>query len=81
MQVAHTNENAMADALRFMALEGHGLAWLPRSLIARDVDEGALTLLGPEIPLEIRLYRSVRRTRPVVERVWSAARQLATQTM
>jgi len=81
VQVAHTNENAMADALRFMALEGHGLAWLPRSLIARDVDEGALTLLGPEIPLEIRLYRSVRRTRPVVERVWSAARQLAAQTM
>ncbi|MGJ4951712.1 LysR family transcriptional regulator [Bradyrhizobium sp. HKCCYLS20291] len=77
VQVAHTNENAMADALRFMALEGHGLAWLPRSLIARDLDEGALILLGPEIPLEIRLYRSLRRTRPVVERVWTAARQLS----
>ncbi|NPU15175.1 LysR family transcriptional regulator [Bradyrhizobium sp. 83002] len=81
VQVAHTNENAMADALRFMALEGHGLAWLPRSLIARDLDEGSLILLGPEIPLDIRLYRSVRRTRPIVERVWSAARQLAGETM
>ena len=28
--LAHTNENSMAEALKFMALEGHGVAWLPR---------------------------------------------------
>ena len=32
--LAHTNENSMAEALKFMALEGHGVAWLPRSLVA-----------------------------------------------
>lgn len=81
VQVAHTNENAMADALKFMALEGHGLAWLPRSLVARELDEASLVMVGPEIPLEIRLYRSARRTRPVVERVWGAARTLAGEIM
>jgi len=80
-QVAHTNENAMADALKFMAIEGYGLAWLPRSLIAQDLDEGSLVVVGPAIPLEVRLYRSARRTRPVVENVWKAARMLAAETM
>ena len=32
--VAHTNENSMAEAMKFMALEGHGIAWLPRGLSA-----------------------------------------------
>jgi len=81
VHVAHTNENAMAEALKFMALEGHGLAWLPRSLVARELEEASLVMVGPEIPLEIRLYRSARRTRPVVERVWGAARALAGETM
>jgi DNA-binding transcriptional LysR family regulator len=81
VHVAHTNENAMAEALKFMALEGHGLAWLPRSLVARELEEASLVIVGPEIPLEIRLYRSARRTRPVVEKVWNAARLLAPETM
>lgn len=81
VQVAHTNENAMADALKFMAIEGHGLAWLPRSLVARELEEAALVAVGPTIPLEIRLYRSARRTRPIVDKVWNAARALASETM
>jgi len=79
--VTHTNENAMAEGLKFMALEGYGLAWLPRSLVARELDEGTLTIVGPEIPLEVRLYRSARRTRPIVEKVWSAAQLAAPKTM
>jgi DNA-binding transcriptional LysR family regulator len=81
VHIAHTNVNAMAEALKFMALEGHGVAWLPRSLVARELEEAALVIVGPEIPLEIRLYRSARRTRPVVEKVWNAARLLAPETM
>ncbi|MGY3548676.1 DNA-binding transcriptional LysR family regulator [Bradyrhizobium sp. USDA 4472] len=79
--VTHTNENAMAEGLKFMALEGYGLAWLPRSLVARELDEGTLTIVGPEIPLEVRLYRSARRTRPIVEKVWSAAQAASPETM
>ncbi|MGY8661541.1 LysR family transcriptional regulator [Bradyrhizobium sp. UFLA05-109] len=81
VHVAHTNENAMADALKFMALEGHGLAWLPRSLVASELEEALLVTVGPEIPLEVRLYRSARRTRPIVDKVWNGARSLASETM
>jgi len=79
--VTHTNENAMAEGLKFMALEGYGLAWLPRSLVARELDEGSLVVVGPEIPLEVRLYRSARRTRPIVEKVWNAAQATSPKTM
>ena len=51
----HTNETAMADALKAMVLEGHGCAWLPRSLVAREIAEGRLVATGAELPLEIRL--------------------------
>jgi DNA-binding transcriptional LysR family regulator len=78
---APTNENAMAEALKFMVLEGFGLAWLPRSLVVRELDEGSMVLVGPEIPLEIRLYRNARRKRPVVEEVWNAARLLGPEAM
>jgi DNA-binding transcriptional LysR family regulator len=69
--VSHTN--AMAEALKAMASEGHGLAWVPRSLVIRELAEGRLIMAGPEVPLEIRLYRSCARTRPAVETVWAAA--------
>jgi DNA-binding transcriptional LysR family regulator len=73
----HTNENAMAEGLRAMALEGHGLAWLPRSLVARDLAEGRLVAIGEEIPLEIRLYRNTGHRRAAVAAVWQAAEAVA----
>lgn len=69
----HVNENAMAEALKFMALEGHGAAWLPRSLVRRELDEGRLIASGAETPLAIRLYRNAGHRRPAVEAVWNAA--------
>lgn len=71
--VAHTNENSMAEAMKFMALEGHGVAWLPRALIARDIAEGLLVVVAPEMPMEVRLYRNAERTRLLAEQVWTAA--------
>ena len=81
VRATHTNENAMAEALKFMALEGHGLAWIPRSCVAAEIADGRLVAVGPEIPLQVRLYRSARRTRGVVEAVWTAARSLASNSM
>jgi DNA-binding transcriptional LysR family regulator len=69
----HVNENAMAEALKFMAIEGHGVAWLPRSLAARDISEGRLLEGEGSVPLEIRLYRRAEHKRPAVEAVWAAA--------
>ncbi len=73
----HVNENAMAEALKFMALEGHGLAWLPRSLVARELAEGSLVAAGAQTPLEIRLYRNAAHRRAAVAAVWQAAGALA----
>jgi DNA-binding transcriptional LysR family regulator len=79
--VAHTNENAMAEALKFMALEGYGLAWLPRSLVARELTEGSLIATGGETTLEVRLYRNASHRRAAVAAVWGAARAFAAETM
>ena len=71
--LAHTDENSMAEALKFMALEGHGVAWLPRSLVTSELAAGTLTVVGPELPMDIRLYRSADRSRPFLDRVWEVA--------
>jgi DNA-binding transcriptional LysR family regulator len=78
---SHTNENAMAEALKFMTLEGHGLAWLPRSLVARELAEGHLIATGEETALEIRLYRNAGHRRAAVVALWEAAEALTTETM
>ncbi len=72
-EVIHVNENSLAEALKFMALEGHGIAWLPRQLVESDLATGRLIVVAPELPMEIRLYRNAGRARAVVERVWKAA--------
>lgn len=79
--VAHTNENALAEALKVMALEGHGQAWLPRSSVARDLAEGRLVTTGGEVALEVRLYRNADNRRAAVEALWQAAEALAAETM
>jgi DNA-binding transcriptional LysR family regulator len=79
--IRHTNENAMAEALKVMALEGHGCAWLPRSIVARELTERRLVAMGPEVGLEIRLYRNDAHRRPAVAALWDAADIVARQTM
>jgi DNA-binding transcriptional LysR family regulator len=79
MKAAHVNENAMAEALKFMALAGHGLAWLPESLITRELAEGSLVASGSGAALEIRLYRNAGRRHPALDAVWQAAGALASE--
>jgi DNA-binding transcriptional LysR family regulator len=73
-RATHVNENAMAEALRLMAIERYGIAWVPCSLAESDIVEGRLVTIGAAVPLEIRLYRKAAHKRTVVEQVWSAAR-------
>ncbi|MBO1073822.1 LysR family transcriptional regulator [Roseomonas marmotae] len=65
----------LAAALRTMASQGHGLAWLPRSLVAEDLAEGRLVEAGAgqAIPVEIRLFRPRHRQSAGVEAFWAAA--------
>ncbi|MEM7461478.1 MAG: LysR substrate-binding domain-containing protein [Pseudomonadota bacterium] len=67
-------ENSMAGALRIRARDGDGVAWLPYSLVAPDLDSGVLVVTGKEhwkIDLEIRLLRNREHTNIVTRRIWA----------
>ncbi|RJE79695.1 LysR substrate-binding domain-containing protein [Paracoccus sp. JM45] len=55
------HENSMCIGLRALALEGHGICWLPQSLIAQDLAEGRLVAASDDpiwlLDLDVRLYR------------------------
>lgn len=76
LTASHINDNAVAEILKAMVLAGHGIAWLPESLIRRDLASGHLQDLGADVTMEIRMYRSAQKTRAELTRVWDAARAL-----
>ena len=72
-------ETDMAEGLKMMALEGHGIAFLPESAVPREVKSKLLARAdggqpGWEVEMEIRLYRehpsASRPGKPVVARLW-----------
>lgn len=72
-------ETAMAEGLKMMALEGHGLAFLPDSSVAREIKQRKLAPADNgqaewAIDLDIRLYRekpsSQRPGKPVADKLW-----------
>jgi LysR family transcriptional regulator, hypochlorite-specific transcription factor HypT len=74
VEVAHLErvyETDMAEGLRAMALEGHGIAFLPDSAVRTDMAAGRLVSAGqtPSLSMEIRLYRQ----KPGVDAVSEAA--------
>ncbi len=69
-----SHENAMAEALKALAKEGHGLAWLPRSSIRAELRGNRLVRAGDEswdVPLEIRIYRGSDGAHGRVDDLWS----------
>ena len=73
-------ETDMAEGLKVMALEGHGVAFLPDSAATREVRQKLLARAdhddtGWQVQMEIRLYReqptAQRPTKPIVERLWN----------
>ncbi len=66
----------LASVLRTMALDGRGVAWLPRTLVDDDMVAGRLVVAAAkdwEVPLEIRLYRDTSALGNVAEAFWSRA--------
>ena len=66
-------ETAMADSLKSMALQGLGVAWVPRLSVTAELARGELLVCGDEqwqVPLEIRLYRCALVRKPAVRRLW-----------
>lgn len=67
-------ENSMAGALRIRVRDGIGLAWLPRSLVAPDLEAGVLVPAGGtrwHIPLEIRIHRIRRQSNALTSKIWT----------
>ena len=72
-RLAVVYENSMAGALRIRARDGAGVAWLPRILVAPDLESGLLTVTGDpawEIRLEIRLHRLRGHTNRLTCEIW-----------
>ncbi|MFD2183527.1 LysR family transcriptional regulator [Rhodoplanes azumiensis] len=64
----------LAATLLTMAREGHGVAWLPRTLAADDIAQGRLVRAGAEpfdIPIEIRLFRAPTCRNSAADALWS----------
>jgi DNA-binding transcriptional LysR family regulator len=67
-------ETDMAEGLKNMVLEGHGVAFLPDSTVARELASGQIALAADDrwtVGMEIRLYRDLKRARPALNTFWS----------
>lgn len=65
-----------AVLLKTMAIGGRGIAWLPESLIASDVEAKRLVLAGDSawcVPIEIRLFRPRAALSDAAEALWNVA--------
>lgn len=66
----------LASVLRSMALDGRGIAWLPRTLVQDDLDAGRLVAAADDdlcVDLEIRLYRQRDAAGRGAEAFWQAS--------
>lgn len=73
-------ENGMSVALKAMAVSGHGVAWLPQSLVTDELKRGILVRAGDgdsDLATEIRIYRTPAFRNHQAERFWHRASQLA----
>jgi DNA-binding transcriptional LysR family regulator len=71
-------ETDMAEGLKAMALEGHGLAFLPHSSVRKELRAGSLVPAAPSgllsLTMEVRIYRerpeTARHPKPGVQALW-----------
>lgn len=73
-------ETDMAEGLKAMALEGHGVAFLPASAVRKEVRARKLVSAGGalETGLDIRIYRersSTRKAKGPLEQFWNDLRR------
>ena len=75
-------ETDMAEGLKAMALEGHGLAFLPASSVRKEMRSKRLVAAGPsdyELTMEVRMYRerpeSARHVKAAAQSLWDLLRE------
>jgi DNA-binding transcriptional LysR family regulator len=75
-------ETDMSEGLKAMALEGHGLAFLPASSVRKELKAKRLVGASPpgvgELTMEVRIYREraevARHAKPVAQALWEFLR-------
>ncbi len=80
-------ETDMAEGLKAMALEGHGLAFLPASSVRKELHTRSLVPAAPagsfELTMEVRIYREraevARHVKPGVQALWQHLAAAATR--
>jgi DNA-binding transcriptional LysR family regulator len=80
-----TYEADIAEGLKAMALEGHGLAFLPASAVQQELTSRRLVRAAPpgvgELTMEMRIYRErpsgPRHAKPVAQELWEFLKQSA----
>ncbi len=73
-----TYETDMSEGLKAMALEGHGLAFLPHSSVRKELKARRLVPAAPagelQLTMEVRIYRErpevARHVKPGVQALW-----------
>ena len=66
-------ETDMAEGLKVMAMEGHGIAFLPDSAVVRELQQNTLVLAGPaaySIEMEVRIYCSRANRSSYLAKLW-----------
>jgi LysR family transcriptional regulator, hypochlorite-specific transcription factor HypT len=69
------SESDMADVLKHLALNGEGVAWLPRSLIEDELAAGSLVPAGDArwtLELQLLLYRDLQNPMALLQELWTA---------
>ncbi len=78
LQLDPIYETDMAEGLKAMAIEGHGLAFLPASSVRKELKSKRLVRAAPagmhELQMDIRIYRErpemARHTKPSAAALW-----------
>ncbi|GAA0605638.1 LysR family transcriptional regulator [Paenochrobactrum glaciei] len=74
-------ENGMSSALKAMAISGHGVTWVPQSLVNDELSRGLLVRAGTtedDLLVEIRIYRTHNFRNQQAEKFWRRASYLTT---
>jgi LysR family transcriptional regulator, hypochlorite-specific transcription factor HypT len=69
-------ESTLAEAIKAEVLIGEGLAWLPKKMVDKELNNGELIIAGDQAwhaPLEIWLYRQAQDRQKRVTSVWHSA--------
>ena len=67
-------ETSLAEGVKAMVLEGHGVGWLPETMVRHELETGALVRAGNsqwDIEFEVRIFRPIGRLPKPAERLWA----------